>query len=176
MNRSKTLRLMVAMAFSVVSLVAFGGVARADDSYTGTCSIAISPITVTPGQTVSITAKGFNAGAEVTFTVSANPPVLIGTATADGSGVASISWVVPADFVLGAHTIQAAGDGCSDPAEVSGEITVVSAVSQTNDTSGTLPKTGGDYTLLLRLGILLVAAGGMVVLATRKRSSDSTSV
>ncbi len=50
------------------------------------------------------------------------------------------------------------------------------AAVQTNDTGGTLPQTGGDYTNLLRIGILLVAAGGLVVLATRKRSTDSTSV
>ena len=174
MQRSKTLRLMVAMAFCVVSLVAFGGVARADDSYTGTCSIVVAPASVKPGHSVNIVAKGFDAGAEVTFTV--DKTTVIGTAVANSGGVAHIQWDVPADFAEGPHTIAASGAGCTDPAQVSAEITVVSAVSETNDTSGTLPQTGGDYTLLLRLGILLVAAGGLVVLATRKRSSESTSV
>ena len=86
--RSRTLRLMMAMAFSVVSLVALAPVARADDSYTGTCSLAISPLTASAGQTVTITGKGFNAGAEVTFTIDTTPPVVLGTATADSSGVA----------------------------------------------------------------------------------------
>jgi len=174
--RSRTLRLMMAMAFSVVSLVALAPVARADDSYTGTCSLAVSPLTASAGQTVTITGKGFNAGAEVTFTIDTTPPVVLGTATADSSGVATLAWVVPADMATGTHTISAAGDGCSDPAKVSGEVTLVLADTQTNTSAGTLPRTGGDYTNLLRLGILLVAAGGLVVLATRKRSTDSTSV
>ncbi len=174
MQRSKMLRLMVAMAFSVVSLVALGGVARADDSYTGTCSIVVAPASVKAGHPVTIVAKGFNSGAEVTFTVDQN--LVLGTATANPGGVAMLQWDVPVDFSAGPHTITASGDGCTDPAQVSAELTVVSAAGETNTTSGTLPKTGGDYTLLLRLGILLVAAGGLVVLATRKRSSESTSV
>ncbi|MGZ4704377.1 MAG: LPXTG cell wall anchor domain-containing protein [Acidimicrobiales bacterium] len=174
MQRSRTLRLLVAMAFSVVSLVALAPVAHADDSYTGTCSIVVAPSTVQAGHSVNIVAKGFNAGAEVTFTV--DQTLVIGTAIANAGGVAHIQWDVPADFADGQHVITASGDGCTDPVQVSAEITVVSAAEQTKDTTGTLPRTGGDYTNLLRLGILLVAAGGLVVLATRKRSSESTSV
>ena len=172
--RSRTLRLMVAMAFSVVGLVTLAPGAHADDSYTGTCSIVVAPTQVAPGHSVNIVAKGFNAGAVVTFTV--DNTLVIGTDTANPGGVAHIQWDVPADFAAGPHTITASGDGCTDPVQVSGEVTVVLAATQTNDTGGTLPKTGGDYTNLLRIGILLVAAGGLVVLATRKRSADSTSV
>jgi LPXTG-motif cell wall-anchored protein len=174
MKRSSRLRLLVAMAFSVVSLVALAPVAHADPSYTGTCSIVVAPSTVQAGHSVNIVAHGFNPGAEGTFTVDGT--LVIGTAIANAGGVAHIQWDVPVDFATGPHVIQASGEGCSDPADVSSEITVVSAVSQTNDTGGTLPKTGGDYTLLLRLGILLIAGGALVVLATRKRSSESTSV
>jgi len=173
-NWSRTLRLLVAMAFSAVSLVALAPGAHADESYTGTCSIVVAPSTVNPGHSVNIVAKGFTPGAEVTFTVDGT--LVIGTDIANAGGVAHIQWDVPADFATGPHTITASGEGCTDPAQVSAEITVVSAVSETNDTSGTLPRTGGDYTNLLRLGILLVAAGGLVVLATRKRSSESSSV
>ncbi|MGZ4727636.1 MAG: hypothetical protein ACXWB2_07950, partial [Acidimicrobiales bacterium] len=77
MQRSRTLRLLVAMAFSVVSLVALAPVAHADDSYTGTCSIVVAPSTVQAGHSVNIVAKGFNAGAEVTFTV--DQTLVIGT-------------------------------------------------------------------------------------------------
>jgi LPXTG-motif cell wall-anchored protein len=171
MQRSRTLRLIVAMLFSAVGLVALAPVAHADDSYTGTCSIVISPLTVQPGHSLNIVAKGFTPGAEVTFTI--DDDLVIGTAIANPGGVAHIKWDVPADFVLGDHVIQASGEGC-DPADVSGEITVVSAVEETQQTGGTLPRTGGDYTNLLRIGILLVAAGGLVVLATRKRSDQST--
>ena len=165
---------MVAMAFSVVGFVALAPVARADDSYTGTCSIVAAPLSVQPGHSLNLVGKGFNDGAVVTFTVDSN--LVLGTSVANAGGVAHFQWDVPADFASGTHTITASGDGCTDPAEVSAEVTVVLAATQTNDTTGTLPPTGGDYTNLLRIGILLVAAGGLVVLATRKRSADSTSV
>lgn len=174
MQRSRTLRLMVALVFSVVSLVALAPMARADDSYTGKCSIVLAPPSVKAGYPLTIVAKGFNSGAEVTFTI--DKTLVLGTAIANPGGVAQFQWDVPVDFPEGPHVVTATGDGCPDPAQVSAELTVVSAVSDTNDTTGTLPQTGGDYTNLLRFGILLVAAGGLVVLATRKRSSESTSV
>jgi len=171
MKRSKTAGLLMVV---LIALTAFGlaaPAANADDSYTGTCMITLTPTSVTPGQTVTVTASGFNAGALVTFTISPNSLVM-GTATADSKGVATLDWAVPADFPLGSHMVNADGDGCSDPANVA-ELTVVSAVSQTQPASGTLPRTGNDYSNLLRIGILLIAAGGLVVLATRKRSSQS---
>ena len=171
MQRSRTVRLLLV---ALIALAAFGvaaPAANADDSYTGTCGITLSPTTVTPGETVTITATGFNAGAVVTFT---SDSVEIGTAVADDHGVATFPWVVPADYALGSHTIHADGDGCTDPANVA-ELTVVSAVDQTQTTTdtGTLPRTGNDYSNLLRIGVLLIAAGALVVLATRKRSNQS---
>jgi LPXTG-motif cell wall-anchored protein len=175
MRRSKTLGLLLAMVFGAISLVGLAPAAHADDSYTGTCSIFITPLEVAPGGTVTITAKGFNPGADVMFTVDST--TTIGTATADGDGTASITWTIPNDFVLGDHAIAAAGDGCTDPAQVEAEVTVVAAAAQTQTpTSGTLPRTGGDFSYLLRIGIVLVAAGALVVLATRKRASHSSSV
>jgi LPXTG-motif cell wall-anchored protein len=161
------------MVFSAVSLVALAPMAQADDSYTGTCSIVISPLTVAAGGSVDIVAKGFTPGADVTFTI--DDTTVIGTAVADSAGTAQIQWDVPDGFVLGAHVIAASGDGCN-PADVAGEITVVAATEVTQPAAGSLPRTGSDYSNLLRVGILLVAAGALVVLATRKRSNQSTPV
>lgn len=141
--------------------------------YPGGGSITVVPVNPSPGQTITVTATGFEPGSPVTFTLF-SAPIDLGTVNADASGVASASYALPSNFPLGAHTVQAAGtapDG--SPLTLSTTINVVPAGSTGTSPgrSGSLPRTGSDSTNLLRGAALLIAAGGAVVLVTRKRSA-----
>ena len=88
--------------------------------------------------------------------------VATGKAIDDGKGSFSIVFNAPVE--PGTYTVTAR---CGDTL-VSSILTVIAA--PVTPTEPPLPITGSDSTLsLTRLGLLLVAAGGLLVLAVRKR-------
>lgn len=62
------------------------------------------------GSLLTITGGGFQPGDEVTA-VAHSEPVTIGTVPASGSGTVTFSWNVPADFPVGAHTVELSVNG-----------------------------------------------------------------
>ncbi|WP_243232110.1 HtaA domain-containing protein [Microbacterium sp. CIAB417] len=83
------------------------------------------------GGLLTITGGGFQAGDAVTA-VAHSEPVTIGTVPASGSGTVTFSWNVPADFPVGAHTVELSVNGAvvaSAPFSVTAA-TVVPAVEQ----------------------------------------------
>ncbi|GAB3149889.1 hypothetical protein GCM10027058_13080 [Microbacterium neimengense] len=62
------------------------------------------------GGVLTITGGGFQAGDAVTA-VAHSEPVTIGTVPASGSGTVTFSWNVPADFPVGAHTVELSVNG-----------------------------------------------------------------
>jgi len=138
--------------------------------------IFISDSTVFAGQTIIIQAGVFAPGSTVTFNFFSQP-VLLGTAAADASGVATLEATIPANATPGTHTITASGiapDG--SPLELSTSITVLAdgadgagAGAGAGGASGDLPRTGGDAIPIARIGAALLAVGGGLLFVTRRR-------
>jgi hypothetical protein len=155
-----------------VLLVGLGAATVASAGYQGSGSLSCSPNPAPAGATVTCTATGFEPGADVTFSTGGST---IGTATADSAGTASISFTAPGGTV----TVLAAGLGADGAVlELSTQLVVGAAVvTPTPDASpgDDLPVTGTSRTAsFVRVGLALVAAGGLTVLATRRRSPAPT--
>lgn len=120
-----------------------------------------------PGGPLSISAQGFMPGTEVTFTFNSDP-VVLGTATAGDDAVASLQSTWPADAADGEHTVTASGTAADGSGSLEVSASTVCGVS-TGGAGGALPRTGSDSAPLFQIAIALVAAGGILVLAARKR-------
>jgi LPXTG-motif cell wall-anchored protein len=180
-------RIPITMAVALLAAVTFVVIAPTAGAtpYPGGCTIQISQVRATPGQQLTVTASGYPAGAQVTFTLSRpgegtpppqsdNGPVVLGTVTANASGVATLVFTLPAGTKPGMHVITASGSppGDCDPL-VSTNLMVDAAnvgttIPATSGT-GTLPRTGTNSAELLQLALVLIAVGGIITLATRKR-------
>ena len=155
------------IALSAVLLLAMAGPASAGDGYTDEDTVTVSDSTVTPGQSVTTSAKVFEPGSTVTFTFF-SAPVELGTAVADAAGVATLTFEVPATATAGTHTIEASGTGADGlPLTVTTTITVAGAAG-----AGDLPTTGSSSTVsLTQVALAAVVGGGLLVLVANKRRS-----
>ena len=119
-----------------------------------------------PGSPVTLTVTGAVPGTDVTFIFQPDA-VVLGIATADANGVAALQTAWPVTASAGVHTVIAQGlDGEPDgpvPLELSIEVDCSAAVP------GALARTGSDSLPWARVGIVLVALGGIILLTTRKR-------
>jgi hypothetical protein len=127
----------------------------------GQPGLVLSPSTTTPGGTV--TALGFGCGANQPVTITIDGKVVAtGTSANDGKGSFNIPFTAPT--TPGTYTVTAT---CGDT-QVSSILTVIA--SPTTTVPAALPPTGSASTLpLTRFGLVLIAAGGLLVLAVRKR-------
>ena len=120
----------------------------------------------TPGSPVTLTAAGAVPGTDVTF-IFGPDQVVLGIATADANGVAVLQATWPVDASSGLHTVVAQGlDGDPDgpvPLDLSVEVTCAPGAA------GALARTGSDSLPWVRIGVVLVALGGILLLTTRKR-------
>lgn len=156
------------LAVLATTLVLFAAAPAQAQDYPGGPTLTVDRPSVVCGDTVVITGKDFLPDTEVTLTVGGQ---VIGTVMTDGEGNFSFPWTVPCSL-SGSVTITAS-DGVNT---LSVSITVgapgpspTTAPGPTPSGTGTLPRTGSDSDLLVRGGLLLVAVGGLLVLATRKR-------
>ena len=126
----------------------------------------ITPSTTTPGSQVSFVGEGCPANSTVTFT---SDGVTLGTGTAGADGKFAVPGSVPASFASGQYTVTAVCGSVT----MTNTLTVVATTSTTiltgTTTTGSLPTTGANSMLLVRIGLGLVALGGLTVLATRRR-------
>ena len=120
-----------------------------------------------PGGPMTASAQGFAPGTEVTFTFESDP-VVLGTATAGDDTAASIQSTWPANAADGTHTVTASGTDGTGPFSVSATTVCGAGTGGT----GSLPRTGSDSAPLFQIAIALVAAGGILVLAARKRMAS----
>lgn len=127
----------------------------------GQPGLVLTPSTITPGG--SVTALGFGCGPNQTVEILINGVVVsVGKSIDDGKGSFTIVFTAPSE--AGTYTVTAK---CGDTL-VSSILTVIAA--PVTPTEAPLPVTGSDSTLsLTRLGLVLVAAGGLLVLAVRRR-------
>lgn len=163
MRASRTLRLLLAACAAGLALLVVAPAAQAQPGYEGGTTFTVSNPSPGCGSSVTLTGTGFAPNASVTLTEQGRGT--IGTVTTDANGNFSFVWTVPQPCTPGTVVITAS-DGT----------TVMSVSITIGETGGapspvTLPRTGSDNGNLIRAGVLLVAAGGLLVLATRKRAA-----
>jgi LPXTG-motif cell wall-anchored protein len=135
-------------------------------------SITVGCRTPAPGEAVDVQARTFAAGTQVTVSLN---DAAIGSAAADGSGIASVKATIPADTARGAYDLTASGqapDGST--LTLSTKISVANgcdaAAAAPAAPGGALPRTGDDSSIpLARLGLALAALGGVVTALAAKR-------
>jgi large repetitive protein len=168
--------MMIVAAFVMATIVTVAPAADAQSSpYFHTCTVQLSAVAALPGSQLTVTASGFPAGSVVTFTIYSTP-IVLGTATANASGDATLVFTLPAGLAPGMHTITATGlpPGDCDPAipstQVMVDASVVTTAPATTAASGTLPRTGTNSAELVQLALVLIVVGGLITLAARKRT------
>jgi hypothetical protein len=166
---------------AMLGLVAPASSAKTTVSYPGGCAIVLSMVTATAGDQLTVSASGFPVGSKVMFQMrSVNPPVRttkLGTVTAvansQGTGTATLVFILPANTPPGMYQITAHGAPPGQCAPFVSTNLMVSAQVVTTTTvasgGGTLPRTGTNSGLLFQIALILIAIGGLVTLAARKR-------
>lgn len=115
-----------------------------------------------PGESVVVSGEGCPADSTVTMQFTGPPQGSVTTVTADGQGNYSGSVQIPSNAPPGQHTIEVR---CG--AQVLGVTITVAGAGQA---SGPLPQTGDDNSIpYARIGLTLVAIGGVAVLVARRR-------
>jgi LPXTG-motif cell wall-anchored protein len=150
--------------------------------------ITVSPTAVTSCGTqtgqVTVNAGYFKAGSNVTVTLQSDP-VVLGTVVASATGTINATYNLPVGVTAGSHTVTATGarldSGVTESVSAAITVTIpagcvssnnVTPTSASTGTSGSLPVTGSDNTVFVVFGAGLLVAGGLLVLATRKRSAE----
>ena len=155
-----------------------------DDDYTALCiPLVLSSTSVSPGDSITASGTAATGGAPI-FIVLDNSVVLAQTTSDVNNHFFQASVTIPAGTSAGSHTIQAfqVGDdtdilvGC--PASLATiNVLGVTIVEQPPAVGPTLARTGADSTVpMTRIGVGLVAAGGLFVLAARRRRTALAAV
>jgi LPXTG-motif cell wall-anchored protein len=125
--------------------------------------VVVDPGTVTVGGKVTVTGTGCPANVTVTIKIG---DVVVGTVTSDSSGGFTDNITLPPGIAPGTYTVHAL---CGD-LDLTAVLAVTAVpVSVTTVTVATLPRTGTDSGVWVKIGLSLVAIGGLLVLATRRR-------
>lgn len=151
------------VALAVALLGATAG--SAAEPYPPGASAVLNKSAVAPGDNVTCSAAGFQAGATVTATLTGTNINLSASVTADASGNATATFKLPADAGNGAAECTLAGT------DESGSFTRTAVAGLTID--NTLPVTGGEFTRggAIAAGIIILGAA-MVLIARRKTGVD----
>jgi hypothetical protein len=138
--------------------------------------VTVSDACPVPGDTITVTARTFSPGANVAFALAAGgaDAAGLGSAAADGSGVASLNVSVP-DVKRGPATLTASGDSLDlaasitiCPFEEAAEAAAPAAFGPAPTDQGQLPRTGSDLEPL-QIGLVLAAFGGLLMALAAKR-------
>lgn len=127
----------------------------------GNPGASVSDSTVSSGDTVTVTVTcDVPAGTDITVFLDGND---VGSGVADDNGTAAIDVVISGD--PGSYQIT---NSCNTA--------VLTVTIAAGATAGNLPRTGTDSSLpLAKIAIVLIAAGGLLVVAARDRSKKSVS-
>lgn len=155
---------------SLFCLFLFAAPAAAQDGYNDTPSLTCTPSTVDVGTQVTCTVTGCTPGSVADFTLNG---VAVGSATAGPD--ASITFPVPPGTPPGQAVVGATCPGLATA--LSTQLSVITATgvatpSSTTTTPGTLTQTGANSLGLAQISLALIAVGGLLVLASRKRKSQ----
>lgn len=151
-------------------LVLLAPAAGAQYSNVAAVSVTRSSDSCTPGHSITARAVGFAPFSTVTFRFNGQ---VIGTAQADADGNATLTVPYPDGVDPGTYQLTATGLSAVDneTVTVSADIECLPPTTPTTAAaSGPLPRTGSNSTgLLFRIGVVLVAAGGLLSLSMRRR-------
>ena len=145
-----------ALGLAVTALLLFAPSASAQ--YEDPGSIIIDDPNPDVGDSITVTGSSCGEpGVDVTVSITQNgQTIVIGTATTGPDGSYTLNGAIPASFTNGTAVIT---DSCG------GRLTItIGSVAGTS-----LPRTGSESGALARVAVGLVAAGGLLLLATRKR-------
>ena len=130
------------------------------------------------GETIELFADGWEPGTEVDFYVIVDGErVFIGTAIADENGVAIFDWTIPAGVCCGDFDIEIEGidEETGEVRVADGDVFIYEFGAGVPGEGGELPYTGSNSNTLVRIGLVLVLAGGVSVVAVRRRNARSVS-
>ncbi|MGQ0433935.1 MAG: hypothetical protein ACT452_16185 [Microthrixaceae bacterium] len=151
------------LVLAALLLFATAGVAQAQTYPPEGNTLTANDTTVAPGDPITLTAQTYQVGASVTFTMF-SAPVVLGSATANSSGVATLTTTIPAGTTSGTHRVEATGTGANgQPLTLVLSITVGPAGMPVTGTANTTPMT--------QIAIGALAAGGLLMLMANKRRS-----
>lgn len=135
------------------------------------------------GEDVQFVVDGFEPGTVVTLTIFVDTngdgiiEEIVLTGIADENGEVEFDWNVPAGTGTGDYSFEVEGidDVTGSPRTSSGSIHIeaLGAFVPGDGTGGPLPYTGSNSTNLLRIGLVLIVAGGISVVAVRRRSAHA---
>jgi LPXTG-motif cell wall-anchored protein len=163
-------------ALSIAGLASLGlvGTAQAAACPEGTyppgssCTFGVftSSTVTAAGQTITITAAGFqnDSTGEITFL---STPVSLGTFTANSAGVVTATVKIPANAAAGVHHINISGVAPDGSARVLSTRIVVGGAGSGSG----LPLTGGQIGAASVLAVGLLGAGTLSVVASRRRKA-----
>jgi LPXTG-motif cell wall-anchored protein len=150
--------------------------------------ITVSPTAVTScgtdSGTVTVDAGYFTPGSDVVITLQSDP-VTLGTVVASATGTVNATYTLPVGVTAGTHTVTASGTRLDNnvAASVSAQITVTippgcvsnqvvtTAPASSGSGTGNLPVTGSDFGIVAIVGAALLVAGGLIVMAARRRGT-----
>ena len=155
-----------ALVVTTMATLAVGATTASAQYVPGTPGIIVNPGSTTVGGKVTVQGSGCPGGSTVTIKIGT---VTVGTVVANGEGDFILKDIVlPPSITPGQYTVHAL---CGD-LDLTAVLSVSAlAPSTTVATVGTLPKTGTDSGMWVKVGLSLVAVGGLLVLATRRRRS-----
>jgi LPXTG-motif cell wall-anchored protein len=171
------LALLLACTLSIGLLA--GGTASAQ-SYPNVATLTADKPTVDPCDTVILTGTGYLPNSQVTITVNGT---FAGTTMTDAQGNFTFPYPVPCNAAAG-QLLFTASDGTttlSTTVSVSAKATSQGGNSSNGSGStgaatssgSSLPTTGSNTDTYVRIAVLLIALGGLVLLATRRRDRHS---
>ncbi len=126
---------------------------------TGHAVVTISDQTVTPGQSITVTASGFQPGETVRVALHSTP-VVLGTLTMDSAGSGSGTVTIPDGAAIGQHTIELTGQTSGLVASTG--IVVVQSLASTGVSSGVVG--------LGIIGLILALGGALMLVVARRRA------
>ena len=160
-------RLLVVAALLVTAVASLGVTATAASAqyHPGTPGIIVDPGSTQVGGKITVEGSGCPANVTVTLKIG---DIVIGTVTSNDEGdFIDSDIVLPPSIGPGTYTIHAL---CGD-LDLTTVLSVSALAPTTTAATGTLPRTGTDSGLWVKIGLSLVAVGGLLVLATRRRRS-----
>jgi len=173
------IRRIVALTVCTLAAVGIVGVGTAQAQYNETdCRFLVTPLEPAPGQEVTINGQGFPANQPVNFNLG---QFTIASATTDAGGGVYATGVIP-NVEDGTYdiTVDCGGVASNESITVnsgansSGNNASGSNAGSTGSTTGSLAGTGADPLPFVKAALMLLAVGGLIVLATKRRQPART--
>ncbi len=157
-----------AMVFAALAATAMLATSAGAQYVPGTPGIVVDPSCSAVGGNITVEGSGVPASSTVTITVNG---ITLGTATSNPDGdFLTAALALPSSLTSGQYTLHATTGTVDLTTNLDIAIgpCAVSAVTVAQGT-GTLPVTGTNSGEWVKAGLSLVAIGGLLVLATRRR-------